>query len=240
MAGERSRRSAALAMSAALHAAILALLVGRGAVQLAVEHRAVTIDLVEAASRTAGPGILAEELRRAAAFVTPPSPALPREEAPVPQPPPTKTSTVRHAKALPAREVAPSSSPSAPEAAAPPPGAAAVAGAPGGKDAVSSAPAWAPTARVRYEELLYAWMEKHKQYPMLARRRGLEGAGAVRVRIARDGHLLENAIVRSTGDAMLDQAALDMVRRANPFPGVPAEYDGQSFEFVAPIEYRLR
>ena len=219
-------------MSAALHAAILAMLVGRGAVQLAVEHRGVTVDLVEAASRTAGPGILAEELRRAAAAVTaPPSPATSREEAPAPKPPPAKTPSVRHSRPSPAPDLA-SSSPS-------PPGSAAAC-APGGHDAVSSAPAWAPTARVRYEELLYAWMEKHKQYPMLAQRRGLEGAGVVRVRIARDGHLLENAIVRSTGDATLDRAALDMVRRADPFPGVPADYDGESFEFVAPIEYRLR
>lgn len=108
-----------------------------------------------------------------------------------------------------------------------------------GSDTRATAPAWAPAARVRYEELLYAWIDRHKQYPLLAQRRGIQGSGSVRVRIDRAGRVLERSLVRSTGEAMLDQAALDIVRRANPFPAVPKEYGGPSFEFVAPIEYRL-
>jgi protein TonB len=118
--------------------------------------------------------------------------------------------------------------------------AASEAGVAGGTDVRSTAPAWAPTARVRYEQLLFAWMDRHKQYPMLAQRRGLEGTGSVRVRIGRDGRVLDRAVMVSTGEQMLDQAALDMVRRANPFPAVPSEYSGETFEFVAPIQYRLR
>jgi TonB family protein len=83
-------------------------------------------------------------------------------------------------------------------------------------------------------------MDRHKQYPMLAQRRGLEGTGSVRVRIDRQGHVLERSVLKSTGEAMLDEAALDMVRRANPFPAVPPEYAGDTFEFDAPIQYRLR
>jgi protein TonB len=104
----------------------------------------------------------------------------------------------------------------------------------------ASAAAWADAARVRYEALLFAWMERHKQYPLLAQRRGLEGSGVLRVRIDRSGRVLERQIVRSTGTPALDDAALDMVRRASPFPAVPAEYAGTTFEFVAPVEYRLR
>lgn len=108
-----------------------------------------------------------------------------------------------------------------------------------GTGAESTAPAWAPSARIRYEELLFSWMDRHKEYPLLAQRRGLEGSGLLRVRIDRDGRLLDRRIDRSTGEKMLDQAALDMVRRASPFPQVPVDYAGSSFEFVAPIEYRL-
>jgi periplasmic protein TonB len=115
-----------------------------------------------------------------------------------------------------------------------------IAGVSGGRDAASSAPEWAPAARARYEELLFAWIDRHKQYPLLAQRRGLEGAAAVRIRIDRSGRVLERTLVGSTGQPLLDQAALDLVRRASPFPAVPREYAGSSFEFVAPVEYRLR
>ena len=110
----------------------------------------------------------------------------------------------------------------------------------GGTSDAGSAPSWAPAARVRYEELLFAWIDRHKQYPMLAQRRGLEGSGSVRIRIARDGRLIDRSLVRSTGEPMLDDAALDMVRRPSPFPAVPSEYSGATFEFIAPVEYRLR
>ena len=113
-------------------------------------------------------------------------------------------------------------------------------GSPSGTDAVSSAPSWAPAARIRYEELLFAWIDRHKQYPMIAQRRGIEGSGSVRIRIGRDGRLIERALVRSTGESMLDDAALEMVRRSSPFPAVPDDYSGSSFEFIAPVEYRLR
>jgi periplasmic protein TonB len=111
---------------------------------------------------------------------------------------------------------------------------------PGGTDTRSAAPSWAPAARVRYEQVLFAWMNRHKRYPMIAQRRGLEGIGSLRVRIDRSGRVLERTVVSSTGEQLLDQAALDMVRRASPFPAVPSEYAGESFEFVAPIQYRLR
>jgi len=109
-----------------------------------------------------------------------------------------------------------------------------------GADARSAAPRWAAAARIRYEELLFAWMNRHKEYPLLARRRGIQGRGSLRVRIDRDGRVLERAVASSTGESVLDQAALDMVRRASPFPRLPQDYWGASFEFVAPIEYRLR
>jgi protein TonB len=88
--------------------------------------------------------------------------------------------------------------------------------------------------------LLFAWIDRHKQYPMLAQRRGLEGSGSIRIRIGRDGKLIDRSLVHSTGEPLLDEAALDMVRRSSPFPAVPNEYSGTSFEFIAPVEYRLR
>jgi protein TonB len=183
----------------------------------------------------------------------PPAPEIARADpAPEPVPAPPKPAESERIARPVAKSAAREASPARPAAPAPPQPAlpAPVEGAgtqaatgssrTGGSDTRSTAPAWAATARVRYEQVLFAWMNRHKQYPMLAQRRGIEGEGSVRVRIDRDGRVLERSVARSTGEQMLDQAALDMVRRANPFPAVPSEYAGETFEFVAPIQYRLR
>jgi protein TonB len=185
-----------------------------------------------------------------------PAPALPvvrLEPAPVVEP---RAKPQPEPKSQPRPKSQPAMQPESPPAAAQPdsPPAAATQGAtgqgtntasatagttPGGTDARPAAPAWAPSARVRYEQLLFAWMERHKQYPLLAQRRGIEGEGSVRVRIDRSGRVLERTVTRSTGEKILDQAALDMVRRANPLPAVPPAYGGDTFEFNFPIRYRL-
>lgn len=239
-----SRRAAAATASLVFHAALLGLLAGRVLVKLAVEPTPLMLTLVDASDRTAGAGDLFAELRVAAPAAAPATPPVhepeivepPREmEAePRPVPVPSPTPVVRKAAPLPSRPVP--AVPGQPEQVASNSGSPASAG----TDSRSSAPAWAPSARIRYEQLLFAWMDRHKQYPLLAQRRGLEGSGSIKVRIDREGRVLERTVDRSTGEAMLDQAALDMVRRANPFPALPAEYAGDGFEFVAPIQYRLR
>jgi protein TonB len=92
--------------------------------------------------------------------------------------------------------------------------------------------------RASYEQVLAAWLARHKYYPAVARRRGLEGAGVVRVRIDRRGHVQSGTIERDIGSDVLDHAALDMVRRSDPFPPMPDRLAGDHFEFVVPIEYR--
>lgn len=257
------RTSTAIGVSVLVHAALLLALAGRALVELTLAPAPIVLTLAEPATRTTGPGELAAELRSAApaATISPPA-AVPEPgivaPEPEPEPPPIVPAPLapapppRVAKKppapKPARPAAEKSAPPAAASSAPAmPGATATTGSGratgtggSGTDARSTAPAWAPTARVQYEQLLFAWMERHKQYPLLAQRRGLEGRGSVRVRIGRDGRVLDRALTRSTGEAMLDDAALDMVRRANPFPPVPSGYAGDSFEFVAPIEYRLR
>jgi protein TonB len=256
--GHTSRWSASFVLAVAAHAALLALLAGSAIVRLDIVPTTIELAFLDASDRTAGPGETAPELRLAAPAAEPPAPASPppaepsREETP-PEPAPIEPAVRLEPEpvAKPKPQAKPQAKPKAvTEKPASPPASASATGegtagsadgtTASGTDVRSTAPAWAPTARVRYEQLLYAWMDRHKQYPMLAQRRGIEGEGSVRVRIDRDGRVLERTVTRSTGQQMLDQAALDMVRRANPFPRVPPEYAGETFEFVAPIQYRLR
>lgn len=249
-ARETSRWSASFVVSVAAHAALAVLVAGTAIVKLDVVP--ITIDLasLDVSNRMAGPGDTAPELRLAAPSPPPPVP-LPREPAQEETPPEravqppepaVRLAPVAKPKTQPdaaAKKPAPSSAPSPAESNATGDGRAAGATSPDGTAVRSTAPAWAPTARVRYEQVLFAWMDRHKDYPMIAQRRRLEGEGKVRLRIDRDGRVLERAMVESTGERMLDQAALDTVRRANPFPAVPSEYPGETLEITVPINFFL-
>jgi len=69
-------------------------------------------------------------------------------------------------------------------------------------------------------------------YPDAARRDGLEGTVWLRFRIAADGSVESVEVDRSSGHALLDDAAIKAVRRAGPYPpyGGPIRY---------PFTYRL-
>ena len=93
----------------------------------------------------------------------------------------------------------------------------------------------------RYEQLISLWIEKFKQYPMEARTQGLQGETVVRIRIDRKGNIRYYLLERSTGHPILDRAAIDMVRRANPVPAVPNDYPkGDLIEFLIPVNFQLQ
>ncbi|MGE0230289.1 MAG: energy transducer TonB [Flavobacteriaceae bacterium] len=55
--------------------------------------------------------------------------------------------------------------------------------------------------------------------------------------IAPNGHISTPRIVRSSGYATLDNAAVDTVRRASPFPSIPPEAGKSEWEFTVPIYF---
>lgn len=60
-------------------------------------------------------------------------------------------------------------------------------------------------------------------FPNEARRRGMSGNPVVEVALAADGRLAEARVLRSSGHAELDQAAIDILRLAAPFEAFPAD-----------------
>jgi TonB family protein len=91
--------------------------------------------------------------------------------------------------------------------------------------------------RARYEQEISSWIQRHKIYPPQAA--GREGRAVVRVRIDRAGYVRYFAIEQSSGLGVLDEAALDMIRRANPLPAVPEGYpSSQLVEFLIPITFK--
>lgn len=76
---------------------------------------------------------------------------------------------------------------------------------------------WGP-----YHRAVWQRIEARKAYPLLARKRHWEGKVTVDFVIGPDGRLLESRIGASSGYDELDRAALEAVRRAEPFPAPPA------------------
>ncbi len=103
----------------------------------------------------------------------------------------------------------------------------------------SSAPLDA-IATARYEQLLVAWLEQHKKYPRRAKRLRIEGEAVLRIVIDRFGQTQQVSLVQRSGNRLLDRAALEMVKRANPFPPMPENDSRAQLEFVVPVAFLLR
>lgn len=72
-------------------------------------------------------------------------------------------------------------------------------------------------------------------FPELGNLSGLTGSPTLEVSIAASGELADVVIRKTSGSAILDQAALDILRRASPFDPFPAEirddYDSLRFAY---------
>lgn len=97
-----------------------------------------------------------------------------------------------------------------------------------------------PAATAQYEQLFVAWLEKHKKYPRRAKRMRIEGEGWLRISINRTGQIQSVILEQSTGNRLLDKAALEMAERANPFPAIPDNDPRQELEFIVPVGFALR
>jgi len=81
--------------------------------------------------------------------------------------------------------------------------------------------------------LLLQKIESAKRYPARARRLGIEGIAEVQFRIAGDGTVEGVTVVKSSGFPVLDQASVETIKRAAPFPPIRGT-------IRVPISYRLR
>ncbi len=78
------------------------------------------------------------------------------------------------------------------------------------------------------------------RYPSLAIRRGWEGTVLLEATISADGRLIGLEVLRSTGRKLLDEAALEAVRKWKPGAFRPAMQDGIAVEGKVPIQFRFQ
>lgn len=84
----------------------------------------------------------------------------------------------------------------------------------------------ASTREYEYAAYLRAWVARVERvgnlnYPEEARRRQLSGRLVMTVAVRRDGTVEDITIVQPSGHSVLDQAAIRIVRLAEPFPALP-------------------
>lgn len=81
-------------------------------------------------------------------------------------------------------------------------------------------------------------IEQSKYYPEWARERGIEGVVRISFLIVKEGNIDEMNVVASSGYKVLDETALDTIKRASPFPTPPRSL-GEGLVITIPIVYRL-
>lgn len=95
-------------------------------------------------------------------------------------------------------------------------------------------------AKASWQGTLLAHLAKYKKYPAGAQARGKEGTNRLRFVVDGEGNVLSFELVGRSGNADLDRATLEMIRRAQPLPKPPADMlNYGSIEIVAPFVYNI-
>jgi protein TonB len=91
-------------------------------------------------------------------------------------------------------------------------------------------------ASKRYGELVFGHLQKFKRYPTAAH--GAFGTVEVRFALNRSGEVISSEVTKSSGNGVLDREALDILRRASPFPAFPAAKPGTEDSYIAPVAFQ--
>jgi TonB family protein len=92
--------------------------------------------------------------------------------------------------------------------------------------------------RVTWEKELAAHFNKFKRYP--AERSAQSAQVTVSFSLDSMGHITASRLVKSSGDAAFDQAALDMLKRSDPVPAPPPLVVDQGLSFTLPVIFHVK
>jgi protein TonB len=90
----------------------------------------------------------------------------------------------------------------------------------------------------QYRLALAGEARRHRNYPDAARREGVTGTAEVRVSVSA-GTQRQAELARSSGHAVLDTAALEMLRAAAARAHVPESLHGQAFAVLLPVVFEV-
>ncbi|MES2635952.1 MAG: energy transducer TonB [Pseudomonadota bacterium] len=90
-----------------------------------------------------------------------------------------------------------------------------------------------------YGGLIGRAIAKHKQYPRIAQMRGWQGQVLLDLKLDGNGKVLSASVRESSGYEALDKQALEMVRKASPFPAPPEALRSRTFNITVPVSFKL-
>lgn len=90
-----------------------------------------------------------------------------------------------------------------------------------------------------WQRKLFTHIGRHKAYPDEARAKKLSGDVLVAFELDRDGKILSAQIARSSGHKVLDEAAIAVMRKANPLPPLPFEVRGTTARLTLPMKFTM-
>ncbi len=93
------------------------------------------------------------------------------------------------------------------------------------------------SALAAWRSQIVAVIERNKRYPETSARRGEQGVAQVFFSLDRQGRVIDSRVVRSSGASALDEEALALLRRAQPFPPVPPEILGDRVNLILPLRF---
>jgi protein TonB len=75
---------------------------------------------------------------------------------------------------------------------------------------------------IKFQQALLRHVARFQRYPKAARAQGLQGKVDTQFSISRDGTLLEVWVSSGSGQVILDNEAIETIRRARPLPAIPS------------------
>jgi protein TonB len=111
---------------------------------------------------------------------------------------------------------------------------------------VAAAPVQAPlsmsdsNAIPSWKRKVVALLERNKRYPAAARAHNDRGTAQLAFSLDRQGKVTAARVTKSSGSVALDQEALDLLRRAQPFPPPPAAMPGAQVDLTVPVQFNVR
>jgi protein TonB len=238
-------------MAAAVHAAVIVGLAGSGGLPEGAGDGGEALATLQAApsmaatvARWTAPPVVATETPTRRSVTEPPALAVPAALAPLSAPvapaAPEQARLSTQAASLPAIDSTPPNA--LPKPAAPPRPVQRASGT-GQAGQQGNAPAATQVASrviAPSASLLASWGGEIRARVEARKRRisaGRAGRVVVRITVASSGALNAATVANSSGNARLDAAAIDAVRRAQPFPAAPPGLDRSQMSFDLPIAF---
>jgi len=92
----------------------------------------------------------------------------------------------------------------------------------------------------QYRLALIVAAKRYKRYPVQAMDRGWQGKVEVRLVIGPTGAIQNSLVKASSGHEILDNQAMDMVKKAKPLAPIPAALRGREFTVDIPVIFDLQ